>query len=235
MGPESMPVVASKGRTVLFLYSDHAHRYRYLDTHNREELRAMSLPGDQDENGTQLPATNYSTICFPTMEEPPLAKRTSTIGLSSLSLISTNTHSSLSSLGNAWIASQCPTTSSLRLPQGPVPKTNLAPINSFPSMSSLSITDMKDLLKSSHSTSHGIYLSSSLETQQRESDKNSSSNQINKTASQASHSECTRAILHFDLLCIRKYQKLPPWELIDILLHWRCLKVTARDYVITRH
>lgn len=194
----------------------------------------MSLHRDQDDNGTQLPATNYSTTYFPTLEEPPLAKRTSTIiSLSSLSLLSTSTHSSLSSLGNAWIASQCPTTSSLRLPQGPIPKTNLAPINSLPSMSSLSITDMKDLIKSSHSTSHGIYLNSSLEAQQRESDKNSSSNQVNRTASQASHSECARSILHFDLLCIRKYQKLTPssWELIDILTLFK----TARDYVIIRH
>lgn len=29
----------------------------------------------------------------------------------------------------------------------------------------------------------------------------------------------TRASLDFDVLCIRKHQKIPPWELIDILLH----------------
>lgn len=156
----------------------------------------MSLHRDQDDNGTQLPATNYSTTCFPTLEEPPLAKRISTIRPSSLSLLSTSTSSSLSSLGNTWIASQCPTTSSLRFPQGPIPKTHLAPINSFTSMSSISITDMKELIKSSYSTetSHGIYLSSSLGTQQRGSDENSSSNQVNKPASQASHSELYSSI-----------------------------------------
>lgn len=46
-GQPSMPVAASKGGTVLFLYSDHAHRYRYLGTHNRGATGDVFAPGSR--------------------------------------------------------------------------------------------------------------------------------------------------------------------------------------------
>lgn len=176
-------------QTVLFLYSVHAHCYRDLVTPVRAPTSSveMSLHRGQTEDGAQLPTNNLSSTCLP-MDEP--AQHLSTIRTSSSELLSTGITSSISIPGNTWLASQCSTTSSLRLPQGPtISKMNLAPINKFPSMSSLGIEELKLMIKSSQSTTHDIYLSLASGTQHWGLKENASTGHIAKIACQGSHSE----------------------------------------------